>query len=58
MKETAMKTPSWWKKSVVYQINLRTFTPEGTLKAAEEKLPHVASTGADFVYLCTEFSQK
>ena len=52
MKETAMKTPSWWKKSVVYQINLRTFTPEGTLKAAEEKLPHVASTGADFVYLC------
>ena len=52
MNDIAMKTPSWWKKSVVYQINLRTFTPEGTLKAAEKKLSHVAKTGADFVYLC------
>lgn len=52
MKETARPVPAWWRKSVVYQINLRTFTPEGTLKAAQEKLPHVADTGADFVYLC------
>ena len=52
MKENARPVPAWWKKSVVYQVNLRTFTPEGTLKAAEEKLAHIASTGADFVYLC------
>ena len=52
MKEIAKKVPDWWKRSVVYQMNLRTFTPEGTLKAAEEKLEHVAATGADFVYLC------
>ena len=52
MKENTRPVPSWWRKSVVYQINLRTFTPEGTLRAAEEKLSHVADTGADFVYLC------
>ncbi len=52
MKENTRPVPAWWKKSVIYQISLRTFTPEGTLKAAEEKLEHVASTGADFVYLC------
>lgn len=52
MKENTRPVPAWWRRSVVYQINLRTFTPEGTLKAAEEKLSHVASTGADFVYLC------
>ena len=52
MKENARAVPDWWKKSVVYQINLRCFTPEGTLRAAEEKLEHVAATGVDFVYLC------
>ena len=52
MKENTRPVPEWWRRSVVYQINLRTFTPEGTLRAAEEKLPHVADSGADFVYLC------
>ena len=52
MKENTRPVPAWWRKSVVYQINLRTFTPQGTLKSAEEKLEHVAKTGADFVYLC------
>lgn len=40
------------KTGVVYQINLRAFTPEGTLAAAEKLLPHIRSLGADIVYLC------
>ena len=40
------------KTGVVYQINLRAFTPEGTLAAAERLLPHIRSIGADIVYLC------
>ena len=40
------------KNAVIYQINLRVFTPEGTLAAAEKFLPEVADTGADIVYLC------
>ena len=40
------------KDAVIYQINLRVFTKEGTLEAAEKFLPEVADTGADIVYLC------
>ena len=40
------------KNAVIYQINLRVFTKEGTLAAAEKFLPEVADTGADIVYLC------
>ena len=40
------------KDAVIYQINLRVFTKEGTLAAAEKFLPEVAETGADIVYLC------
>ena len=41
------------KDAVIYQINLRVFTKEGTFAAAEKFLPDVAATGADIVYLCT-----
>ena len=40
------------KNGVIYQINLRVFTPEGTLRAAEKLLPHIRSIGVDIVYLC------
>ena len=40
------------KNAVIYQINLRVFTKEGTFAAAEKFLPEVAATGADWVYLC------
>ena len=39
----------------VYQIALRSFRAEGTLKAAEEMLPYVKSCGFDTVYLCPMF---
>ena len=48
-----LKTPSdAVRKAIIYQINLRAFTKEGTLKAAEQYLDDVAATGADIVYLC------
>ncbi len=40
------------KSSVVYQIFLRSFTLDGTLRAAEKMLPHIAGLGVDIVYLC------
>lgn len=49
---TAKAAPEFLKDSVIYQINLRTFTPDGTLRAAERLLPHIAALGADLVYLC------
>lgn len=40
------------KNAVLYQINLRAYTPEGTLRAAAAHLNEAAATGADVVYLC------
>ncbi|TFD19782.1 malto-oligosyltrehalose trehalohydrolase [Cryobacterium sp. TMT2-23] len=37
--------------SIIYELHLGTFTPEGTLAAAAERLPHLASIGVDFVEL-------
>ncbi|HEX7167845.1 MAG TPA: malto-oligosyltrehalose trehalohydrolase [Acidimicrobiales bacterium] len=44
--------------SVVYELHVGTFTPEGTFVAAIEKLPHLASLGVDVVELLpvAEFS--
>lgn len=39
-------------QSVLYQMFLRTMTPEGTFKGAERMLPNLASLGFDIVYLC------
>ena len=38
--------------SVLYQISLRTFTAQGTLKEAQKMLPHLKNLGVDVVYLC------
>lgn len=48
----ARKSPEWLTRGVIYQISLRAFTPEGTLRAATERLPAVAELGATVVYLC------
>lgn len=37
---------------IIYQLAPRTFTPEGTINAAKDLLPHIASLGVDIVYLC------
>lgn len=47
----ARSAPEWLTRGVMYQIWLRSFTPEGTLRAAAERLPKVAELGANIVYL-------
>ena len=50
--ECAARPPApWTRTAFFYQIQLRSFTPEGTLAAAARRLPWVAATGADTVYL-------
>jgi len=44
--------PDSLKKSVIYQMFLRAFTPEGTLNAAAKLLPHIRDIGMDIIYLC------
>ncbi|CAG0939980.1 partial Alpha-amylase 2, partial [Anaerolineae bacterium] len=43
--------PEWSKNAVIYQINTRQFTPDGTFKAAESRLPRLKDLGADILWL-------
>ena len=49
--QQSRKTPAWFTEGVMYQIQPRAFTPEGTLKAAEKKLPYLKDLGATIAYL-------
>jgi len=42
-------------QGVIYQINPRAFTEEGTLNAAAQKLPKLAELGVTIAYLCPVF---
>jgi cyclomaltodextrinase / maltogenic alpha-amylase / neopullulanase len=54
-KRKARPAPDWITNGIIYQIQPRAFTQEGTLIAATEKLAHVADLGATIVYLCPVF---
>ena len=41
----ARPSPAWLTGGVLYQIQPRAFTPEGTLKAAQARLPRLAELG-------------
>ena len=49
--QDARKSPEWFTRGVMYQIQPRAFTPEGTLKAAAEKLPYLKDLGVTIAYL-------
>ena len=42
-----LKHPEWSKNAVIYQINTRQFTEEGTFRAAEKHLPRLKDLGVD-----------
>ena len=46
-----LKHPEWAKNAVIYQINTRQFTPEGTFRAAEGHLPRLKELGVDILWL-------
>lgn len=41
----------WTRDAVIYQLNTRQFTPEGTFAAAQKQLPRLAAMGVDIVWL-------
>jgi glycosidase len=46
-----LRNPEWSKNAVLYQINLRQFTAEGTLRAAQGELPRLKTLGVDILWL-------
>jgi len=43
--------PEWSRNAVIYQINTRQFTEEGTFRAAEKHLPRLKDLGVDILWL-------
>jgi len=51
----AVPYPEWVKKSVIYEINTRQYSPEGTFKALEADLPRIKDLGIDVLWLMPIF---
>ena len=45
-----VKHPEWSKDAVLYEVNVRQYTPEGTFKAFEEHLPRLKALGIDVLW--------
>ena len=45
------KNPEWSYSAVLYELNVRQFTPEGTFAAARGRLPFLRSVGIDAIWL-------
>lgn len=43
-------TPEWAKDDVMYEVNVRQYTPEGTFKAFQEHLPRLEKMGVDILW--------
>ncbi|MEM7664877.1 MAG: alpha-amylase family glycosyl hydrolase [Pseudomonadota bacterium] len=43
--------PDWTADAVIYQMNTRQFSPEGTFAAAQQQLPRLADMGVDIIWL-------
>lgn len=53
VKTTTVTTgiPEWTKNSVLYEVNIRQYTPEGTFKAFETHLPRLKELGVDILWI-------
>lgn len=47
---TNVKHPDWSRDAVIYEVNLRQYTPEGTLTAFNEQLPRLKELGVDVLW--------
>ncbi|MCB9233080.1 MAG: alpha-glucosidase C-terminal domain-containing protein [Bacteroidia bacterium] len=47
--------PEWSKNANIYEVNVRQYTPEGTLKAFEAHLPRLKEMGVDILWLMPIF---
>ena len=55
LKLTIHKFPERTNASNIYEVNIRQYTPEGTLKAFEAHIPRLKETGIDILWLMPIF---
>ena len=54
--EITIEDPKEWSKNAtIYEVNIRQYTPEGTINAFVEHLPQLDSLGVDILWLMPIF---
>lgn len=48
---SAVAYPEWAKNSVIYEINTRQYSPQGTFKVLQADLPRIKDLGVDILWL-------
>ena len=43
--------PEWSKNAVIYEVNIRQYTPEGTFAAFTKELPRIRALGVDILWI-------
>src|SRR5687767_12201351 len=43
--------PEWSRNSVIYEVNVRQYTPQGTIAALQSHLPRLKQLGVDILWL-------
>ena len=51
LRDDTTSFPAWSRSAVIYEINVRQYTPEGTFAALERHLPRLDSLGVDILWL-------
>ncbi|HQW11831.1 MAG TPA: alpha-amylase family glycosyl hydrolase [Saprospiraceae bacterium] len=55
MGQNSRPLPFWARNAVIYEVNLRQYTPEGTIKAFATHLPRLKEMGIDIIWLMPIF---
>ncbi|MDE6310479.1 MAG: alpha-amylase [Muribaculaceae bacterium] len=48
--DTTVDHPDWSRDAVIYEVNVRQFTPEGTLSSFSRELPRLRDLGVDILW--------
>ena len=51
VRTTKLKHPEWCKNAVIYEVNIRQYTEEGTFNAFREHLPRLKELGIDILWI-------
>ena len=49
--KTTLNAPEWSKQSVIYEVNVRQHTAEGTFNAFTKDIPRIKELGADILWI-------
>lgn len=55
IEQKASRLPAWAKDAVIYEVNIRQYTPEGTINAFSDHIPRLKDLGADIIWLMPVF---